>query len=204
MLKIVVLPLAGLLLAVAAWAADVVVVADWSKYPVGTKGIPEGWKGGDWGSPKYDFRIAEADGLFYVEDVQRQQLGPAGVDGLMRTTAELDGKNVAQREEKEGGSAGGAVVAARAKTLVGFDYNFVQITGSKVTRSKPFRAQCEAGNVRIVRGAWNADYIKELCAFPTAKHDDQVDGSSCAFNAVLLEPEPFRYEEAGMTSAATW
>jgi len=156
---------------------------------------------GDW---TVGVRIAEADGLFYVEDVQRQQLGPAGVDGLMRTTAELDGKNVAQREEKEGGSAGGAVVAARAKTLVGFDYNFVQITGSKVTRSKPFRAQCEAGNVRIVRGAWNADYIKELCAFPTAKHDDQVDGSSCAFNAVLLEPEPFRYEEAGMTSAATW
>jgi len=62
MRKIVVLPLAGLLLAVAAWAADVVSVADWSKLPVGSKGIPEGWKGGDWGSPRYDFRIADVDG----------------------------------------------------------------------------------------------------------------------------------------------
>src|SRR5688572_31099925 len=60
MRKVVLLPLATLLVAVAAWAAD--TVADWSKYPVGTKGIPEGWKGGDWGSPKYDFQVVEVDG----------------------------------------------------------------------------------------------------------------------------------------------
>jgi hypothetical protein len=61
MRKALLLPLAALLVAVAAWAADT-VVADWSKYPVGTKGIPDGWKGGDWGSPKYDFVIVEVDG----------------------------------------------------------------------------------------------------------------------------------------------
>lgn len=133
-------------------------------------------------------RIAEAGGIFYVEDVQRQQVGPNKVDALIRVTAETDGRGTAQREEKEGGSAGVAVIAARTKTLAGFDYAGVPISGSKVTRSKPFRAQCEAGNVRIVRGPWNAAYIQELCGFPTAKHDDQVDASSCAFNAVLLEP----------------
>jgi hypothetical protein len=53
---------AVLLTAVAAWAADTVVIADWSKYPVGPKGIPEGWKGGSWGSPKYNFVVAEVDG----------------------------------------------------------------------------------------------------------------------------------------------
>jgi hypothetical protein len=62
MRKVVLLPFAVLLVAVAAWAADRVVVADWGKYPVGTKGIPEGWKGGDWGSPRYDFEIVEVDG----------------------------------------------------------------------------------------------------------------------------------------------
>jgi predicted phage terminase large subunit-like protein len=141
---------------------------------------------GDW---TCGVRIAEVDGIFYVEDVRRKQIGPSAVNDLMRTTTELDGKACAQREEKEGGSAGAAVVAARAKMLVGFDYAFVQISGSKVTRCKPFRAQCEAGNVRIVRGLWNASYVQELCGFPTAKHDDQVDASSCAFNAVLLEPK---------------
>jgi predicted phage terminase large subunit-like protein len=156
---------------------------------------------GDW---TCGVKIAEKDGRFYVEDVQRQQLGPNGVDALIRVTAEMDGQACVQREEKEGGSAGVAVIAARTKTLAGFDYAGVEISGSKVTRCKPFRAQCEAGNVRIVRGAWNAAYIHELCGFPTAKHDDQVDASSCAFNAVLLEAEPFDWRKAGFTSACTW
>lgn len=142
-------------------------------------------------------------GRFVVLDVQRKQLGPDGVDKLIRLTADLDGA-IAQREEKEGGSAGLAVIAARTKALAGKDYAGVTVTGSKVTRSKPFRAQCEAGNVYLLRGPWNADYIKELCSFPTGKHDDQVDASSCGFNAVLLEPAPFDPTTAGMTSAATW
>jgi len=34
-----------------------VVVEDWSRQPAGKTGIPEGWQGQNWGSPKYDFRI---------------------------------------------------------------------------------------------------------------------------------------------------
>lgn len=145
----------------------------------------------------------ESTGRFIVLDVRREQLGPDGVDKLIRLTADLDG-TCAQREEKEGGSAGAAVISARTKALAGKDYAGVTVTGSKVTRSKPFRAQCEAGNVYLLRGDWNTEYIKELCGFPTAKHDDQVDGSSCAFNAVLLEEKPFDYKAAGMTSSVTW
>lgn len=134
-------------------------------------------------------RIDEfGDGQFLVSDVQRDQLGAAGVDDLILTTAKLDGPDVAQREEKEGGSAGKAVIAARAKLLVGYDYQGVLITGSKITRAKPFRAQVEAGNVFLLRAAWNKAYLDELCNFPVADHDDQVDGSSCSFNALLLEP----------------
>lgn len=33
------------------------LVEDWSKQPEGKTGIPDGWKGQSWGSPKYDFRI---------------------------------------------------------------------------------------------------------------------------------------------------
>lgn len=132
----------------------------------------------------------KSTGRFVVLDVQRNQLGPDAVDKLITVTAQIDGKACAQREEKEGGSAGAAVIMARTKTLAGYNYEGVSVTGSKVTRSKPYRAQCEAGNVWLLRGAWNRAYIDELCGFPTAKHDDQVDGSSCAFNAVLLEPPP--------------
>lgn len=141
-------------------------------------------------------RIAEANDLFYVEHVVRGQFSPAGVDSVMKLTAELDTIDVVQREEKEPGASGKAVVGARSKLLKGYDYKFVATSGDKVTRAKPYRAQCEAGNVYLVRtgdpvlDAWIEPYIAELCSFPTGDNDDQVDGSSASFNAVLLEPIP--------------
>jgi predicted phage terminase large subunit-like protein len=140
--------------------------------------------------------MSEAGGAFFIENVQRGQWGPATVDATIKQVATSDGKDCGQREEKEGGSAGVAVIAARAKSLVGYDYKGVPVSGDKITRAKPFRAQCEAGNVYLVRTGdaardeWIEPYIQELCAFPTGKNDDQVDGSSCAFNAVLLETPP--------------
>jgi Protein of unknown function (DUF3047) len=45
-------------------AADspTVPVEDWAKQPDGKTGIPDGWKGQNWGSPKYDFRIVTQSG----------------------------------------------------------------------------------------------------------------------------------------------
>jgi phage terminase large subunit-like protein len=56
------------------------------------------------------------------------------------------------------------------------------VTGDKCERAAPLAAQCEAGNVRIVRGAWNQRYLEELCSFPLGSFADQVDASSGAFN----------------------
>jgi hypothetical protein len=56
--------LISLVLALHASAAAVpaelptIVVEDWSRQPQGRTGIPEGWQGHSWGSPKYDFMIA--------------------------------------------------------------------------------------------------------------------------------------------------
>ncbi|MBI4589650.1 MAG: DUF3047 domain-containing protein [Candidatus Rokubacteria bacterium] len=52
--------LPGLILALATvgWAQPgAVVVEDWSKHEVGATGIPEGWKGQNWGSPAYDLAV---------------------------------------------------------------------------------------------------------------------------------------------------
>ncbi len=52
-------------LAVAALVAAqvaVVVVEDWSKVPLGTKGIPSDWKGQQWGSPAYDITVVDDSG----------------------------------------------------------------------------------------------------------------------------------------------
>ena len=134
-----------------------------------------------------------ATGRIIILDVRHARLGPDGVNKLIQVTAEIDGRGCPQREEKEGGSAGVAVIAARTKTLAGYDYAGVPVTGSKITRSKPFRAQCEAGNVYLLRAPWNAAYIQELCGFPTAKHDDRVDATSCSFNALTEARAPGDY-----------
>ena len=130
-------------------------------------------------------KVKKLSGKYIVADVQRDQLAPNEVDKLMHSTAELDGKACAVREEKEGGSAGVAVIQAHTLLLKGWDYEGVTISGSKPTRAKPYRSQCAAGNVYLLRAAWNEPYIQELCAFPTGSHDDQVDGSSTSFNHLV-------------------
>ena len=42
---------------VASAPAATVVVEDWSRFEVGARGIPPGWQGQNWGSPKYDFTV---------------------------------------------------------------------------------------------------------------------------------------------------
>jgi predicted phage terminase large subunit-like protein len=133
-------------------------------------------------------KVAQPSGRFYVLDVVSENLGPDGVDLLFKATAEADGVSVAQREEREGGSSGKAVTNARLKLLKGFDYAEVPKNVNKVIYSKPFRAQVNGGNVYLPRGAkWVPAFMNELRDFPTVKHDDQVDASATAFNAVLLE-----------------
>lgn len=85
-----------------------------------------------------------------------------------------------------------SIIAARARLLAGYDYGPSSTTGDKVTRVRPFRAQCEAGNVRLKRGPWNEAYLAELEVFPSGAHDDQVDASAAAFNELTGGPRPIR------------
>ena len=48
--------------AIAVAQSSSVVVEDWEKTPVGTKGIPPGWQGQKWGDPRYDFTVVEDGG----------------------------------------------------------------------------------------------------------------------------------------------
>ena len=76
------------------------------------------------------------------------------------------------------------------KDLAGHNVRAERVTGSKWDRAQPFAAQCEAGNVKLLRGKWNRAYLDELSMFPHAAHDDQVDASSGAFNKVVRRHGP--------------
>jgi len=132
-------------------------------------------------------RIArDRSGVFYVEDVVRGRWSPGRRAGEMRAAAERDGPRVCQWIEREAGIGGSDRTADLIRTLAGFPVRAEPATGSKEIRAEPFAAQCEAGNVKIVRAAWTKAYIDELLAFPRGAHDDQVDASSGAFNKLAV------------------
>jgi predicted phage terminase large subunit-like protein len=121
-------------------------------------------------------------GLFYIEDVVCGQWSALKRETIMRATAERDGRAVDIWTEQEPGSGGKESAEASLRNLAGFAVHADRVTGAKCERARPLAAQCEAGNVRIVRGAWNQRYLEELCSFPLGSFADQVDASSGAFN----------------------
>jgi predicted phage terminase large subunit-like protein len=127
-----------------------------------------------------------AAGIFYVEDIVRGQWSAHERDQIMLQTARRDAAQypggVYIWVEQEPGSGGKESAQATVRLLAGFAVSAETVTGSKEIRAEPFAAQAEAGNVRLVKGPWNAAYLDELAAFPTGTHKDQVDASAAALN----------------------
>jgi predicted phage terminase large subunit-like protein len=131
-------------------------------------------------------RIAESNGIYYVEDAIRARLTSGARNALMHQTAHLDGTNCHIRIEQEPGSGGKESAEISVRQLAGYVVRVKPSTTDKVSRARPLASQAEAGNVRIVRGAWNRAFIDELTSFPFGENDDQVDGASSAFNELAL------------------
>lgn len=126
------------------------------------------------------------DGRYIVADVVNEQLSTYERDERVRQILTQD--PVSTWIEQEGGSSGKDVVFYHAQLFAGFPVHSETVTGSKLTRAEPFAAQCEAGNVWLVRARWNTDYLDQLATFPTGAHDDMVDASSGAFAKVAQRP----------------
>lgn len=122
----------------------------------------------------------DAQGAYYVEHVARMFRTPGAVTAAMVRMAQQDGRQTTVAFHQDPASAGKLEAEATAKALDAFDVRCSPATGSKEVRAKPISAQCEAGNVKIVRGPWNDDFLRELENFPTGKHDDCVDALSGA------------------------
>lgn len=137
---------------------------------------------GDW---TVGVRMANDRGTLYVEHVQRMRGVPGEVAATIKSCAETDGPSVTQVLEQDPGQAGLVEADAYSRVLAGHRFLFVRPTGDKIVRAGPYSAQCMAGNVRLVRGAWNEAYLNELESFPDGDYDDQVDASSGAYSSVL-------------------
>lgn len=129
--------------------------------------------------------------VFYVVDVERGQWKPSKVEDVLVSTASQDGSDVAIRIPEDPGAAGKADAATKIKLLKGYAVKAVRPTGEKSVRARPASAQAEAGNVKLLRGAWNQAFLDELCVFPAGVNDDQVDAFADALNELALGRTPY-------------
>lgn len=123
-----------------------------------------------------------SDGRYYILDVVRGQYSALDVETVLKATASRDGYKVEIRLPQDPGAAGKAQAQRQVSLLKGYTAKSERVTGDKVTRASAFAAQVEAGNVVLLRGAWNDKFVDELGDFPLGKNDDQVDAASDAFN----------------------
>jgi predicted phage terminase large subunit-like protein len=134
--------------------------------------------------------LSETGGVYYIEGVVRDRVSPAGVERMLKSTAEQDGKAVKVRIPQDPGAAGKSTAAHQIRLLAGWDIRSAPETGSKEVRAIPVSAQAEAGNIKLVRGPWNESFLDEICVFPNGAHDDQVDALSGAFAELLKATKP--------------
>jgi predicted phage terminase large subunit-like protein len=77
--------------------------------------------------------------------------------------------------------------------LAGWNVHAEAETGDKQTRAEPVSAQAYHGNLLIKRANWNDDFLEELCLFPAAAHDDQVDALAGAFARFVMPVGEFSW-----------
>lgn len=135
------------------------------------------------------------DGTFVVSHVSRFRETPLKVEQTVKNLAVQDGVLTKVGIEQEPGAAGVADADNYVRLLAGYQVKVCKPTTDKITRALPVSAQCERGNVKLVRGDWNEEFLRELENFPPEAsqsikkrdeesfgHDDQVDAFSGAFN----------------------
>lgn len=121
------------------------------------------------------------DGRTKILDVQRRQLEWDDVPNFMAEVALQDGPNVPIGFEEKGYmSRAGQRLATDQRLHLYAIYGYPKDT-DKFTNALPFASRVGLGMVDMVEASWNADYLDELCSFPLAAHDDQVDASAGAY-----------------------
>jgi predicted phage terminase large subunit-like protein len=154
-----------------------------------------GTAGGD-GARSAGVLMARAGtGPFYIEDVIAGRWGATEREEVIKQTAEADRQRVGRVgvwTEQEPGSGGKESAEGTIRNLAGFVVHAERVTGDKVTRAEPFASQAKAGNVKLVAGQWNGEYLNEVEKFPKGKLKDLVDASSGAFNK-LAERRVIRF-----------
>jgi predicted phage terminase large subunit-like protein len=127
------------------------------------------------------------NGQYYIESLVRFRKTALQNQQIIRQVADIDGKETPIWMEQEPGSSGvDTIDTYRRNVLPEFTFRADRVSGkgSKEVRAMPLASQAEAGNVFLVEGSWNKEFLDEIELFPDGKYKDQVDSCSGAFNKI--------------------
>jgi predicted phage terminase large subunit-like protein len=129
-------------------------------------------------------KMKYVDGTFYIGHVSRFRGTPGQVRKRMLNLADQDGIHTITDFPQDPGQAGKAQARDLAKHLVGHRVKYSPESGDKILRADPFSAQVEAGNVAILEGSWNEEFLDEADYFPNG-YKDQIDAAVRAFSRLV-------------------
>lgn len=135
--------------------------------------------------------VLEPDNVrFIYKDRVKLRANPGAVMEAIKTTAELDGKEVIVLVEQDPGAAGKITLHAIKKMLPGYAVWGTPAMQNKVARAGPVASYAYGtdgsdGEVYIAPGPWNDDFLDQADAFPNMKKDDDIDVLSAAFNWLM-------------------
>ena len=115
-------------------------------------------------------------------DVARRQIDWGDLVEWMAGVMMADGPDVAQGIEAKGYQSRAIGALTADPRLHGYSIFGYEADKDKFTRALPAAAKAAAGYLHVLDRHWTAAFLDEVCAFPSAAHDDQVDALSGAEN----------------------
>jgi predicted phage terminase large subunit-like protein len=151
-------------------------------------------------------RMSRNGADYYIENVKRTRDTPGAVRKFMKSTAETDPQGTLIRIPQDPGQAGVDQMERDATYFTGYRLKFERPTGEKEVRAGGLATAAEFGHVYLVNSGpiedgadpWIEEFLDELCGFPAAAHDDQVDAAADAYNELAgAKSGKFESESAG-------
>ena len=121
------------------------------------------------------------NGKRLISDVKRGRWSTEERETVIQATAEADGRNVEAYIEQEPGSGGKESAENTIRNLAGFVCIARIPKGNKIHRADPYSVQVNNGNILLLQGQWNKEFIDEHRDFPFSRYKDQVDAAGGAF-----------------------
>lgn len=124
-----------------------------------------------------------------VMDVVKGQWSAEKREKIIKQTAEADGVDVKIYIEQEPGSGGKESAESTIRNLSGYACFADRPTGDKIYRADPYSAAVNNGDVWLLKGDWNSEFIDEHRLFPYGSFKDQVDSAAGAFAKLMSKKQ---------------